>query len=107
MLRQENESTGVPQRCILQTSTVTPVERGPVFALRRSTLDFCPGGQRSLRAAQRGEREREAPAAHTAGYAGGCSDEQGEIESQGDYAEGHMVALGRGGVSDERGTPVT
>ena len=27
-------------------STVTQVNRGPTFALRRSTLDFCLGGQR-------------------------------------------------------------
>ena len=29
-------------------STVTSVSRGSTFALRRSTLDFCLGGQRSL-----------------------------------------------------------
>jgi len=28
-------------------STVTEVNRGSTFSLRRSTLDFCPGGQRS------------------------------------------------------------
>ena len=27
---------------------VTSVDRGSTFALRRSTLDFCLGGQRSL-----------------------------------------------------------
>ena len=31
----------------------------PLFALRRSTLDFCLGGQRPWRAAQRVERQRE------------------------------------------------
>ena len=30
-----------------QVSTVTSVKRGFTFALRRSTLDFCLGGQRS------------------------------------------------------------
>ena len=30
--------------------TVTQVQRGSTFALRCSTLDFCLGGRRSLRA---------------------------------------------------------
>ena len=32
---------------ISEFSTVTEVKRGSTFALRRSTLDFCLGGQRS------------------------------------------------------------
>ena len=39
------------QRCDgglgFRVSTVTQVDRGSTFALRRSTLDFCLGGQRS------------------------------------------------------------
>ena len=39
-----------------EDSTVTYVNRYSTFALRRSSLDFCLGGQRSLRAAQRATR---------------------------------------------------
>ena len=37
----------------VEISTLTQVNRGPTFALRRSTLDLCLGGQRSVRAMQR------------------------------------------------------
>jgi len=37
-----DDSHVFPQRL----STVTEVNRGSIFALRRSTLDFCLGGQR-------------------------------------------------------------
>ena len=39
-----------------QVRTVTQVNRGSIFALKRSTLDLCLGGQRSLRAAQPAKR---------------------------------------------------
>jgi len=44
-----------------QKSTVTSVNRRSTFALRRSTLNFCLGGQRSLRAAQRAKKGQFSP----------------------------------------------
>jgi len=50
-LKYEPSTTRVRQSCDhapRPVSTVTQVHRGSTFALRRSTLDFCLAGQRSL-----------------------------------------------------------
>jgi len=44
-----------------QVSTVTQANRGSTFALRRSTLDFCLGRQRSWTAAQLAKRTEVSP----------------------------------------------
>ena len=44
---------------VARVSTVTQVKGRSIFALRRSTLDFCLGGQRSWKAAARVEKQRE------------------------------------------------
>ena len=40
----------------LSTLLLPKVERGSTFSFERSTFDFCLGGQRSFRAAQRAKR---------------------------------------------------
>ena len=49
------------QTWTLPESTVTWINRGSTFALRRSTLDLCLGGQLSWRAAQRAKMTEVSP----------------------------------------------
>ena len=46
--KKEVSSFSREHSLLYQESAVPQVTRGPTFALRRSTLDFCLGGQRSV-----------------------------------------------------------
>ena len=57
-------------------STVSQVNRGSTLALRRSTLDFCLGGQRSLTAVEQ-QREWYKTLRHTGGVDEGFDQKSG------------------------------